>query len=97
MDNYFGNGGSSITQTITPGPFVTVMGIFLILFLISLTVLAVAITIRILRREPAGRVGAPRRPAEKGADVLEILNERYAKGEIGEEEYQHIKAQILRP
>jgi putative membrane protein len=29
--------------------------------------------------------------------AIGILNERYAKGEIGDEEYQKIKAEIMKP
>jgi putative membrane protein len=51
-------------------------------------ILLIAIVLFLLRRFPAGLRGPQRNDASPHATALEILKERYAKGEISKEEYE---------
>lgn len=40
------------------------------------------------------QTASPERPAAPESDAMKILNERYAKGEIGDEEYKNKKLNL---
>ncbi len=67
------------------GPWGTggvLMGVFMGLFWIVLVIAAAAIVWAVLHKSSGGKVGAESGPA------LHILEERYARGEIGKEEFE---------
>lgn len=68
------------------------MGLGLLLFLtfIALLVVVIILAARYMRR-PGNTVFHP-----SYGKSLDILNERYARGEITEEEYKKIKAEIMK-
>lgn len=74
-----------------------------VLLVLALVALAVVLIVRALRpRKPVpGPMGAgappPPPPPPAVESALRILNERYAKGEIDDEAYRKMKAQILAP
>ena len=73
-----------------PGGMVAMMlaGALLWLGLMALIVLALVIAIRWLR--------SPARPATGGSlpRALEVLRERYARGEIGHEEFERMRREL---
>lgn len=64
------------------------LGLFMMICMIALTILAVVALVRYLHQsdKPHNQI------AQNNA--LNILNERYAKGELTEEEYRNKKKQI---
>lgn len=69
----------------TWGGWMPGFGWILMLLFWALVILGVAALVKWL----AGGMGENRRPPEKGA--LQILEERYARGEIGREEFEQKK------
>ncbi len=71
--------------------------ILMALFWIAVIVIIVLV-VRALARGGWGgnayQVGPPRAPEERGSPALRILEERYARGEIDQEEFQRRKADL---
>jgi len=65
-------------------------GILVGLAVLAVIGLLVALSIRVLR-------GTPRLEGEKRGRSLEILTERFARGEIGAEEFRSMKAELENP
>jgi putative membrane protein len=61
-------------------------GWLLMLLMMALFILAVVLAVRYLGREWHGNA--------KGETALDVLKKRYAKGEIGKEEYEEAKKDI---
>lgn len=74
------------------GIVLCILGMFL---LAAFIVIAVLLIIRLARSPHRTMPGEFSRPPHPSMHALEILNERLAKGEISNEEYERLKAQIL--
>ena len=76
-----------------------VIGILVMLFFLALVVFAVLIAIRMLRHK--GHFAPPHfhegQVDPSARNALQILNERYAKGEIDDEEYKRRKTELTKP
>lgn len=72
-------------------------GIFMMLLALVLTVLAIAALVRYLKgsKHSCHMDISKNNSAEYTSSALIILNERYAKGEVSEEEYKKKKADII--
>lgn len=63
--------------------------------MMALVVLAIVMLVRLIRR--SGRTGSEQSNVREDANALRILNERFAKGEINEEEYTKMKETLRKP
>ena len=83
------------------GPGLGVVGIVGVLVMVlfwALVVTVLVLGIRwLIRADQRGRVdqqGANGHPAPRSEDALEILRQRYARGEIDDEEYQRRRTML---
>jgi putative membrane protein len=67
--------------------------VFLLLFLVLIGGLAAVVVWLIARQPSTGSTGQQKQPATR-EDSLEILRQRYARGEISREEYQTIREDL---
>lgn len=87
------------TTSLFDGGLRILLCIFMLLLLAALITLAVIIIVKVLKSprhiKPNMNFGFhPPRPNE---NIIAILNERYAKGEITQEEYLKMKDDIFKP
>lgn len=93
MNNYMQSSGMTANYGLSIGAVFTVFATILV---IALTVYVVVLTINHIKKmqikfpemSPRGAVPIP--------PSLLILNDRFARGEINEEDYKRIKSEILR-
>lgn len=69
-------------------------GVFPVLAFIAFALLVCFLVSRLLCRRTSCCVGGPHGPNVPGDSPQDILKTRYAKGEIGREEFERIKKEI---
>lgn len=67
------------------------------LFCVALLTLLIIFIVKRIRHKQPLFFSHPVHENKPAGNALAILNERYAKGEIGDEDYQKIKAEISKP
>jgi len=94
MTIYGHNGGVRMGNGISP--FGAILCVLMMLLTIALITIAVIFIVRLIRHgnNPHHMPGGYVHPAQV-PPVLEILNQRLAKGEITVEEYKQLKNEIL--
>ncbi|MDP4094800.1 MAG: SHOCT domain-containing protein [Bacillota bacterium] len=73
-----------------------VASILACVFFIAVMILLTVIIVKLLRSKGRGPMHFSGHDNRYYGNALEILNERYAKGEISDEEYQKKKAEIMK-
>jgi putative membrane protein len=94
----FGN-GSGIVRGLFPGGITTILGTLMILIMVALLVVILVFVLKMYKNMNNGRVlqkNIQNSFTPPVSPALQILDERFAKGEISEEEYINKKSQILR-
>ncbi len=74
------------------------MGWFGMIFMLFLMVVVVVGIVFLIRRlvQSTDRRNRPRSNVGTGSQAMDILKERYAKGEISQDEFESMKKEILR-
>jgi putative membrane protein len=71
------------------------MGWFGMIFMLLFWVLVIAGIVFLVRWLVQGRGGRDRFDAGTGSQAMEILKQRYARGEISKDEFESMKKEIL--
>lgn len=93
MNNYMQSSGMTADYGLSIGAVFTVFETILV---IALTVYVIVLTINHIKKMQMKFPGMPPRGAMPIPPSLLILNDRFARGEINEEDYKRIKSEILR-
>ena len=74
----------------------TIFNVFAIILMIAVTVYVVMLIIELIKKNHINSSKCKPQISNPISPALAILTERLAKGEISEEDYQRIKAEILK-